>query len=526
MDRQAYLDQVGVSDVDWEQTPVSVKRLLEVLIERLVYQEQQNQKIQADIEWLKEKLTRDSSNSSLPPSSDQKNQTYPQRERSGKKRGVQPGHELHSRPLFAVENCETVKDYYPEQYWQCGSPLHQEAGEPHRHQIVELPVIVPLVYEYRLHQYVCERCHCLTRALLPEEVSIKGYGAQVVATVGVLGAMYRQSQRMVQEGMLNLFGVTLSLSSINNLRHESSQAVAVSVTAAQDYVQHCDVVGADETGFSQGNSYGSNPNRRKAWLWIAVTPLVTFFQVTLSRSQESAQALLGEAFSGKLITDRHDAYTWLEIVRRQLCWTHLKREFTQIANRSGVSKVLGEDLLKQKKLLFDLWHRFRDGTMTHTQFRAEVEPLQLRVKTLLTEGAAYPIARRENTPLAQTVRTCRRLLNLKPALWLFVAVEGVEPTKNDLESGIRTWVIWCKLSFGSQTEAGSLFMSWMLTVVATLRVQKRNVLEHMTESVQAAREATSSPSLLPETAKDISENVNIVSLLVVGSPLNFIHYSV
>ena len=506
MDRQGYLDQAGVNDAEWEQVPNSVKKLLEVLIERLMYQEQEMQKIQVENEWLKEKLSRDSSNSSLPPSSDKKKQTYPKRERSGKKRGGQAGHELHSRQLFAAEDCETVKDYYPEQCWQCGSPLHQEAGEPRRHQVVELPVIVPLVYEYRLHQCLCERCNCLTRAPLPEEVSAKGYGARVVATVGVLSAMYRQSQRMVQEGMLNLFGIKLSLGSINNLRHESSQAVAASVMAAQDYVQHYEVVGADETGFNQGNSDGKNPHRRKAWLWIAVTPLVTFFQVTLSRSQESAKALLGAAFRGNLITDRYGAYTWLEILRRQLCWAHLKRDFTQIANRSGISKLLGENLLKQEKLLFELWHRFRDGTMTRTQFMAEVKPLRGRVLALLTEGAAYPIAPREKTPLAKTVRTCRRLLNLEPAMWLFVAVEGVEPTNNDSERGLRAGVIWRKLSFGSQTEAGSLFVSRMLTVVATLRAQDRNVLEYMTESVQAAREGKSPPSLLPQTANDIPEN--------------------
>ena len=134
------------------------------------------------------------------------------------------------------------------------------------------------------------------------------------------------------------------------------------------------------------------PTRLKAWLWIAVTPWVTFFQVTLSRSQASAKSLLGATFSGNLITDRHGAYTWVEIVRRQLCWAHLKRDFIQIAERSGVSKLLGEDLLKEKTLLFELWHRFRDGAMTRTQFIAEVEPLRLRVKALLTDGAAYPIA--------------------------------------------------------------------------------------------------------------------------------------
>jgi len=33
-------------------------------------------------------------------------------------------------------------------------------------------------------------------------------------------------------------------------------------------------VGADETSFNQGNIDGGNPQQRKAWLWVAVTPLV------------------------------------------------------------------------------------------------------------------------------------------------------------------------------------------------------------------------------------------------------------
>ncbi len=137
---------------------------------------------------------------------------------------------------------------------------------------------------------------------------------------------------------------------------------------------------------------------------------------------------------------------------------------------------------------------------------AEVEPLRLRVKALLTEGAAYPVAPREKTPLAKTARTCQRLLNLEPAMWLFVVVEGMEPTNNDSERGIRTGVIWRKLSFGSPSQAGSLFVSRMLTV-ATLRAQNRNVLEYMTQAVQAAREGQSPPSLLPQSSADITETI-------------------
>jgi transposase len=137
----------------------------------------------------------------------------------------------------------------------------------------------------------------------------------------------------------------------------------------------------------------------------------------------------------------------------------------------------------------------------------QMDPLRLQGKALLSEGAAYPVASHENTPLAKTVRTCRRLLTLEPAMWLFVCVEGVEPTNNDSERGIRAGVIWRKLSFGSQTKAGSLFVSRMVTVVVTLRSQHRNVLEFMTQSVQAARQGQTPPFLLPQPSANIDESV-------------------
>jgi hypothetical protein len=87
-----------------------------------------------------------------------------------------------------------------------------------------------------------------------------------------------------------------------------------------------------------------------------------------------------------------------------------------------------------------------------------------------------------------------------PELWLFVTVEGLEPTNNAAERAIRPAVLWRRTSFGSQSEAGSLFVARMLTVVTTLRSQNRNVLEYMTKAIRAARAGQSAPSLLPETA--------------------------
>jgi hypothetical protein len=113
----------------------------------------------------------------------------------------------------------------------------------------------------------------------------------------------------------------------------------------------------------------------------------------------------------------------------------------------------------------------------------------------LQEAADYEIGDQEKTPLAKTVRTCRQLLKVEPAMWLFITVEGVEPTNNAAERAIRPAVLWRRTSFGTQSQAGSHFVARMLTVVTTLRSQQRNVLEYMTAAIRAAR-ATANPSPL------------------------------
>ena len=59
-------------------------------------------------------------------------------------------------------------------------------------------------------------------------------------------------------------------------------------------------------------------------------------------------------FEGILNSDRYSAYNWLDVTQRQLCWAHLKRDFTKISQRSGVSRQIRRNLLAQNKKLFRL----------------------------------------------------------------------------------------------------------------------------------------------------------------------------
>lgn len=130
--------------------------------------------------------------------------------------------------------------------------------------------------------------------------------------------------------------------------------------------------------------------------------------------------------------------------------------------------------------------------------RSLVQQIRSSIKATLLEADEYEITPQEKTPLAHTVRTCRQLLKVEAAMWLFVITVGVEPTNNAAERAIRPAVIWRRTSFGSQTQAGSAFVARMLSVVTTLKSQRRNVLEFMTRAVVAARSGKPAPSLLPQ----------------------------
>ena len=220
-----------------------------------------------------------------------------------------------------------------------------------------------------------------------------------------------------------------------------------------------------------------------------MTTWVTVFVVRLSRGAKVAQELLGERFCGILVTDRWSAYTWYPTRWRQVCWAHLLRDVEAMIERGGRSQEIGTALREQGRQMFHAWHRVRDGTLPHAEFRVLMRPIRRHVARLLKRGQTCGVAKTEGV--------CREVRKVYEALWTFVRVEGVEPTNNAAERAIRPGVLWRKGSFGTQSANGSRCVEAMMTVVATLKQQHRNVLVYMTDACRAASTGMPAPSLLP-----------------------------
>ena len=447
---------------------------------------QENAALQTRVAELEEKLRTDSSNSSKPPSSDPPSSDPERKKRTGGKRkrrpGGQPGHEGTTRELLPPEQVDQFVPCPPPARCDCGGRIDCDHEDPQRLQYVELPEVKALVTEFQLLCGVCQRCGRVHLGKLPPGVPPGVLGPRAMAVVAVLSGKYHLSKRQVEELLKDLLGIDIALGTVSNTEERVSAALEQPVEEAKAYVQEQAVVHADETGHKVAG--------KKAWVWTAVTRFVSVFLIRASRGAEAAKELLGVAFGGILVSDRWSAYTWVDAVRRQLCWAHLIRDFTKISERGGRSEEIGNKILEYVKEMFVLWNMFHEGKRSRRWLQRKMRPVRKKVEDLLAQGAVCGHAKTE--------KTCKRILKLKAALWTYVDVPGVEPTNNIAERTIRPYVLWRKASFGTQSVRGNLFVERMLTVSATCKQQNRNVLQYVTAAVQAHYRGETVPSLLPQ----------------------------
>ncbi len=226
-----------------------------------------------------------------------------------------------------------------------------------------------------------------------------------------------------------------------------------------------------------------------------MTALVTVFLQGLSRSAAAAVELLGHGFGGVVVSDRFCAYNQLPTQQRQLCWAHLIRDLTAIAERSGASAAFGAQLLELQQQLFEQWHRYKGGTISWPVLQHHCQPIRLAFEATLQRVVELGAQRGERTPWASTVRTCQKLLKVADALWTFLEIEGIEPTNNAAERALRQSMIQRKISHGVQSRQGAICRSQLLTV--TRRQQGRDVWQFLEQAWIAHHCGGVMPSLLP-----------------------------
>ena len=469
----------------WKTASPEVQAAVLALVE---YYEQRLAQLESRVKDLENRLKLNSANSSKPPSSDPIGlKRKPPSPPSKKKRGSQPGHPKAHRALVPPEKVRDTINCIPISCRRCGHELSGEDPEPLIHQVAELPRIEPIVDEYRLHRLVCPDCGEKTCGVLPEGVPIGRFGPYLQAMLAMLAGAYRLSKRQIQQVSADMLGLKISTGMISKLERQSAAALEAPYNELATSVHQADAVNIDETSWRE--------DRRKRWLWVTVTRLATVFTIARNRSGEIAVALLGSRDGQVVSSDRFSAYEWIMASWRQVCWSHLRRDFQAMIDRVDEGEPVGRRLLSLSNRLFHNWHRVRDGTLDWGGFQGRMTRLRPEVKQALEEGS--------RCSCAKTAATCFEILKVEEGLWAYTRVRGIDPTNNAAERALRHAVIWRRISGGTDSVKGSRFVERMLTVVATCRQQGGNVLDYLTSCFEASRCGQDIPSLLPVTTANI-----------------------
>jgi transposase len=420
-------------------------------------------------------------NSSLPPSTQHPHAKPASRKsKSKRKRGGQPGHKKHQRPLIPTEQCDDVQPLKPSACRRCGERLSGEDPQPLRHQVWEVPEIKPHVTEYQQHRLTCPACGETTCAQLPPGVPRGQSGPRLMALVGLLMAYFRQSKRRTAAFVGAILGQPCCPSLTVKIQTEVTAALRPTYEALAAQLPSQERLNIDETPGKEGKA--------KVWLWTFVAPMLTVFALRLTRKATALVELLGEKFGGIVTCDRAKMYWRVE--RVQWCWAHLKRDFQALIDKGdNQAKRLGYDLRRLTCKLFEHWGDYRKGKITRAALLRRMGPVRREVERLLLRGVQSGNACMQGM--------CRELYDHRQWLWTFLRHEGIEPTNNAGERSLRHAVIWRKLSFGTQSARGSRFVETMLTVIETCRQQGRNVFAFVTEAVAAHLAGEPVHSLVP-----------------------------
>ena len=312
-----------------EQLSESSKRL-EESSQKLSVATSRITELEAEVQRLKELLKTNSNNSSKPPSEDRQKK---KKAKSSRRQGGQPGHKGTTRKLMDIHQVDKIEICELPTHCECGGVI-KKRKKIVRRQVIDIPEKIKLkTTEYQLHKGVCKCCGKRHISQMPHGIGRHWFGKNIQTLLSVLVTRFKLSRRDGIELLNKLTGLNMSLGSVSNYEELTSQALEGSYKAIKEAVNSSHVINVDETGYKEKG--------KNKYAWVVASATHVLFKCGMGRGKKVAKSLIGENFAGTVISDRYVGYSWIPVDKRQVCWAHLKRDFTRISEREHESGRIG-----------------------------------------------------------------------------------------------------------------------------------------------------------------------------------------
>jgi transposase len=439
-----------------------------------------NAALLARVAELERRLGLNSSTSSKPPSSDGLSKKPPRtrslRGRSNKPAGGQKGHP--GKTLRAVENPDHIIDHIPANCGNCAAPLAATPGTDYdARQVFDLPQPQPFVVtEHRAHRCRCTACGAQTKGAFPAAVSAPvQYGERIAAVVVYLSAFQFVPLERLASLMADLFGVSLSRASIEQMSCRAGERLAGFAEAVRQLILAAPVKHLDETGFRIVKSL--------RWLHIAATACLSYYRIGTSRGD------MLSGVSGIVVHDHWGSYFKMPGVEHALCNAHHLRELQALVEIEKEDWALQMQILLRRACHVE--HLARDRKQVPA--RRLTDLICRRYDAITTSAIAFHEAlpalstklKRDGTPRAGRQKRrvghnlARRFVDHKVAVLRFLTNPDVPFTNNQAERDGRMMKLKQKISGCFRCEQGANNFMVIRTLIGTARKRGWGVIQSL-----------------------------------------------
>jgi hypothetical protein len=412
-----------------------------------------NEELATKLARVEHLLSRNSGNSSMPPSRDDDPGRSPpaaRKRRDGPKRpkGKQPG--APGANLAWVGRPDDQQDRFPQGHCECGHDLADaiDLGVVDRYQQHEIPQVSVKVTQYDQHAVRCG-CGAVHTAARPEgaRAGPVGYGPNLQAfAVYLMVVQFIPVGRCV-ELLKSLTGATPSAGFVHGMLTRAAGLLAEVDKRIRGLITLAYAVCADETPLRVGPR-APKPGRKKAdkYLLVACTELYTHYLLGDRDLATFKAFVLGDLTDSVVVHDRYQLYDSAELgeLTHQLCCQHLLRDL------SGTGETYPDAIWPTQiaAALRDLIHQanLARGTGRDTIDAAVRDPLITR----FTEGVKVGLSdttSHGDRPGERKARLLLQVLRDRHADVLRFAHDlRVPPTSNQAERDLRPAKIQQKIS--------------------------------------------------------------------------------
>jgi transposase len=284
-----------------------------------------------EIEKLRGQVSKNSQNSSKPPSTDGLSKPAPKslRTPSGKKSGGQQGHTSHY--LEAVSNPNYIQTHRVVQCERCANNLETvEAEGFEERQVFDIPA--PCI-EVTAHRAETKRCSCgqVNTANFPTEVTASvQYGSRIKAVAVYLNQYQLIPYARTEEMLESLYGVSLCEGSLYNFNLQTYHALEETEAELKLAIGQKPVVHSDESGVRVGGKLN--------WVHAASTDELTHYQHHEKRGQLAMDEIgILPKYEGILVHDHLKSYFNYTLCEHSLCNAHHLRELVFLLEHSQLA---------------------------------------------------------------------------------------------------------------------------------------------------------------------------------------------